>query len=333
MKNKGGNIVDTLKRGRRLRTNETMRRMVRETAISVSDLIYPMFLVEGENVKEEISSMPGVYRYSQDLFLQELGIISMLKIPGVLLFGVPKEKDEFGKGAYDPNGIVQSAIREAKRIYPEILMIADICLCEYTSHGHCGVVENGRILNDESVELIAKSALSCAQAGADIVAPSDMMDGRIVAIRNSLDEAGYIDTAIMSYSAKFASACYGPFREAACSAPSFGDRKTYQMDYCNFEEAMREVESDIDEGADFIMIKPAMLYLDIVKAVKDSFNIPIVVYNVSGEYAMIKAAAMNGWIDEKKVVMESITAMKRAGAKIIITYFAIDIAKWLKEEI
>lgn len=325
--------MELLKRARRLRQTETMRRMVRETSVSVSDLVYPMFLVEGKEVKEEISSMPGVFRYSIDLFLEELQQIQKLQIPGVLLFGIPQHKDELGSGAYDDDGVVQTAIREAKKRYPDLLMIADICLCEYTSHGHCGMVHEGQILNDPSVELIAKSALSCAKAGADIVAPSDMMDGRILAIRKLLDQEGYQNTPIMAYSAKFASACYGPFREAACSAPSFGDRKTYQMDCANTEEALREIEMDIQEGADLVMVKPAMLYLDIVKAVKDTFHIPVVVYNVSGEYAMVKAAAANGWIDERRVIMESMLSMKRAGAKVIITYHALEVAKWLKEEV
>lgn len=324
--------MNLVNRPRRLRTSETMRRIVKETRVTVDDLIYPMFVVEGRGIREEISSMPGVYHLSIDEFLKELEEIDSLKIPGILLFGIPEIKDEKGSGAYDTDGIVQKALRAAKKNFPKLLLIADVCLCEYTSHGHCGIVENGKVLNDVSVELIVKSAISYAEAGADIIAPSDMMDGRVGAIRCALDEKGFTDIAIMAYSAKYASAFYGPFREAAQSAPAFGDRKTYQMDYSNVREAIREVELDIEEGADIIMVKPAISYLDIVSEFKNRFNVPIAAYNVSGEYSMIKAAARNGWIDEKKAVFESITSIKRAGAEIILTYFAKDLAKWLQEE-
>jgi porphobilinogen synthase len=319
------------KRPRRLRVSDNMRRLVRETKVTVDDLIYPMFVVEGKGIKKEIASMPGVYHFSIDEFIKELEEVQKLNIPGVLLFGVPENKDETGSGAYADDGIVQLAIQAAKERYPELLLVADVCLCEYTSHGHCGIVENGKILNDCSVELIVKAAVSYARSGADIIAPSDMMDGRIGAIRKALDEKGFIDKAIMSYSAKYSSAFYGPFREAAHSTPSFGDRKTYQMDFANKREAVREVELDIEEGADIVMVKPALAYLDILSEIKTRFNLPVAAYNVSGEYSMIKAAAKNSWIDEKKAVMESVTSIKRAGADIIITYFAKDIALWLKE--
>ncbi len=317
------------KRPRRLRTSEAMRRLVRETSLSADDFIYPLFIVEGGNIKREIPSMPGVYHLSVDRFVQELEEVRKLGIPGVLLFGVPDSKDECGTGAYSEDGIIQKALRAAKKSFPELLLVADVCLCEYTSHGHCGLIENGRVLNDKSVELIAKSALSYARAGADILAPSDMMDGRIGAIRSLLDANGFEDKAIMAYSAKYSSAFYGPFRDAAHSKPAFGDRKTYQMDYANRQEAIREVELDIAEGADIVMVKPAMAYLDIINEVSGSFDLPVAAYHVSGEYSMIKAAANNGWIDEKAAVMESVTAIKRAGAKIIITYYAKQLAQWL----
>ncbi|MCX7923576.1 MAG: porphobilinogen synthase [Clostridia bacterium] len=322
--------MDLTKRPRRLRTSEGMRKLVRETQISVNDLIYPMFVVEGSGVKKEVASMPGVYNLSLDNFLKELEEVHKLGIPGVLLFGVPDSKDEVGSGAYCDKGIVQRALREAKKVFPELLLIADVCLCEYTSHGHCGVISEGKVLNDPSVELLVNSAVSYAEAGADIIAPSDMMDGRVGAIRKALDDKGFSEKAIMAYSAKYASAFYGPFRDAAQSKPAFGDRKTYQMDYSNVKEAIREVELDIAEGADIVMVKPAMAYLDVIKVISERFDIPIAAYNVSGEYSMIKAAAANGWIDEKGVVLESITAMKRAGAKVIITYFAKQLAEWLK---
>lgn len=320
------------KRPRRLRTNNAMRRLVRETRISPDDLIYPLFIVEGKDIKREIPSMPGVYHLSVDRFLQELEEVQKLGIPGVLLFGVPDTKDERGTGAYSEDGIIQRALREVKKSFPELLLIADVCLCEYTSHGHCGMVQDGKILNDISVELIAKSALSYARAGADIIAPSDMMDGRIGAIRSLLDANGFEDKAIMSYSAKYSSAFYGPFRDAAHSAPAFGDRKTYQMDYSNIREAVREVELDIDEGADIVMVKPAMAYLDVINEISSRVDLPVAAYHVSGEYSMIKAAANNGWINEKAAVLESVTAIRRAGAKIIITYYAKQLAQWLTSE-
>ncbi len=321
--------MDLIKRPRRLRTSEAVRRLVRETSVSVDDLIYPLFIVEGNGIKNEIPSMPGVYHLSIDNMLKELEEISKLGIPGVLLFGIPDEKDEIGSGAYDSDGIIQRALRAAKKEFPGLLLIADVCLCEYTSHGHCGVINDGRVLNDPSVELVVKTALSYAQAGADIVAPSDMMDGRIIAIRQALDQNGLTDKIIMAYSAKYASSFYGPFRDAAHSKPAFGDRKTYQMDYCNLNEALREVALDIEEGADIVMVKPALAYLDVINEVGRRFDVPVAAYNVSGEYSMIKAAVMNGWIDERGAVMESVTAIKRAGAKIIITYFAKQIAEWI----
>ncbi len=324
--------MEIIKRPRRLRGSEGIRNLVRETNISLHDLIYPLFVVEGEGIKNEISSMPGVFHYSIDNLLLELEEIQNLGIQGVLLFGVTDKKDEFGSEAYNDDGLVQRAIRIAKGRFPKILFIADVCLCEYTSHGHCGMIHENKILNDSSVELLVKSAVSYAKAGADIIAPSDMMDSRIGAIRKGLDENGFEDISIMSYSVKFASSFYGPFRDAAQSAPAFGNRKTYQMDYCNKKEALREVQLDIEEGADIIMVKPALSYLDIINEVNNNFNVPVAAYNVSGEYSMIKAAAEKGWIDEKKAVLESIISIKRAGAKIIITYFAKQIALWLKDE-
>ncbi|AFK86660.1 MULTISPECIES: porphobilinogen synthase [Thermoanaerobacterium] len=318
-----------LKRPRRLRGNETIRSMIRETSINIDDLIYPMFVVPGENIKEEISSMPGIYRFSIDNLLKEVKEINELKIPAILLFGIPSKKDELGSEAYDENGIIQQAIKSIKNAIPEMLIITDVCMCEYTSHGHCGIVKDGYVQNDETTSYIAKIALSHVIAGADIVAPSDMMDGRVKAIRDVLDENGYVNTPIISYSAKYASSFYGPFREAAESAPQFGDRKSYQMDPANSDEALREISLDIEEGADIIMIKPALPYLDIIRRAKDTFNIPIAAYNVSGEYSMIKAASQMGYIDEKSAVLESLTGIKRAGADIIITYFAKDVAKWL----
>ncbi|WKV09268.1 porphobilinogen synthase [Thermoanaerobacterium sp. CMT5567-10] len=321
--------MELLKRPRRLRANEVIRRMVKETSISVDDLIYPMFVVPGENIKEEISAMPGVYRYSVDKLINEVKEVHNLKIPAVLLFGIPSKKDELGSEAYDDDGIVQKAVKSIKESIPQMIVITDVCMCEYTSHGHCGIVRDGYVQNDETVSYIAKIALSHVKAGADIVAPSDMMDGRVKAIRDILDENGYVNTPIISYSAKYASSFYGPFREAANSAPQFGDRKSYQMDPANSDEALREISLDIDEGADIIMVKPALPYLDIIRRAKDTFNIPIAAYNVSGEYSMIKAASQMGYIDEKSTVLESLTGIKRAGADIIITYFAKDVAKWL----
>lgn len=323
--------MDLLHRPRRLRMNANIRGLVKETSITVNDLIYPLFVVEGNGIKNEIPSMPGVYHFSSDRLLEELAEVQSLGIPGVLLFGIPAQKDENGSGAYDPEGVVQKALRLAKERFPDLLLVADVCLCEYTSHGHCGVVKDGSILNDSSVELIVKSALSFAEAGADMIAPSDMMDGRVGAIREALDQKGYWDKVIMAYSAKYASSFYGPFRDAAQSKPAFGDRKTYQMDYANIREAVREVELDIAEGADIVMVKPALPYLDVIREISQSFNIPVAAYHVSGEYSMIKAAARNGWIDERGAALESSLAIKRAGAKIIITYYAKQIARWLRE--
>ena len=319
-------------RRRRLRATENLRALVRETSVSVSDLIYPLFVIEGENIKNPINSMPGIYQYSIDRLDEELDRIREAGIKGVLLFGIPEHKDECGTEAYNEHGIIQEAIRYIKKVFPELVVIADICLCEYTSHGHCGVIKDGIILNDETLPLLAKTAVTCAQAGADMVAPSDMMDGHIAAIREALDEAGCEMTPIMAYSAKMASGYYGPFRDAAHSAPGFGDRKTYQMDYHNGREAMRDIQDDIDEGADIIIIKPALSLLDILKTASWETDMPLCAYNISGEYSMVKAAAANGWIDEKKIVMENMIAMKRAGAHMIITYHALDVAKWLGEE-
>lgn len=320
-----------MKRFRRLRASENLRSMVRETRISKSDLIYPMFVVEGENIKNPVESMPNVYQYSLDRMDEILNEVEKSGISGILIFGVPKHKDEYATEAYNDNGITQQAVRYIKKNYPSLIIIADVCLCEYTSHGHCGVVCGEKILNDETLPLLSKMAVSLAKAGADIIAPSDMMDGRVSAIRNALDENGFLDTPILSYSAKFASAYYSPFRDAAESAPEFGDRKTYQMDYANGREALREIADDISEGADMVMVKPALAYLDIIKSAREKFDLPLVAYNVSGEYAMVKAAAQNGWIDEKKIVSENMIAIKRAGADIIITYHALDVAKWIDE--
>ncbi|OAK74219.1 porphobilinogen synthase [Lederbergia galactosidilytica] len=318
-------------RHRRLRSSANMRALVRETHLRAEDFIYPLFIVEGEQQKQEISSMPGIYQISLDLMKQELDEIVQLGIKAVILFGVPVEKDDCGTGAFHDHGIVQEATREVKKHYPELLVVADTCLCEYTDHGHCGVVKDGEVLNDESLELLVKTAVSQAQAGADIIAPSNMMDGFVVAIRHGLDEAGFKEIPIMSYAVKYSSAFYGPFREAANSAPQFGDRKTYQMDPANRLEALREAHSDIKEGADFLIVKPALSYMDIIRDVKNECHLPIVAYNVSGEYSMVKAAAANGWIDEKAIVIESLTSMKRAGADLIISYFAKDVAQWLRE--
>ncbi len=320
-----------MKRFRRLRTTEAMRKLVRETRISAEEMIYPIFVMEGENIKNPVESMPGVYQYSIDRMDEVLDEVADSSISGVLVFGIPAEKDEVGSQAYHPDGITQRAIRYIKKNYPEMLVIADVCLCEYTSHGHCGLVHDCHILNDETLPLLARMAVTLAQAGADIIAPSDMMDGRVAAIRTALDENGFVDVPIMAYSAKFASAYYGPFRDAAHSAPQFGDRRSYQMDHCNKKEALREIADDIAEGADFYIVKPALAYLDVVEAAAKRFDMPLAVYNVSGEYAMVKAAAEKGWIDEKRIVMENMIAMKRAGATIIITYHALDVAAWLKE--
>lgn len=319
-------------RHRRLRQSANMRALVRENYLRTEDLIYPLFIVEGEGIKNEVSSMPGVFHLSLDMLREEIAEVAALGIKSVLLFGVPNEKDELGCQAYHEHGIVQEATRVIKKSHPEMIVIADTCLCEYTSHGHCGVIEDGQVLNDPSLELLGLTAVSQAKAGADIIAPSNMMDGFVAAIRAALDEAGYHDVPIMSYAVKYSSAFYGPFREAAESTPQFGDRKSYQMDPANRIEAMREAESDVSEGADFLIVKPGMPYLDIVRDVKNNFNLPVVIYNVSGEYSMVKAAAQNGWIDEKNIVMEMLTGMKRAGSDLIITYHAKDAARWLKEQ-
>lgn len=320
-----------MQRTRRLRSSEQMRALVRENYLHISDFVYPLFIIEGENIKNPVNSMPGIYQYSLDRLGEEMDRVSEAGINAVLLFGIPAKKDEVGSGAYDENGITQRAVRYIKKNYPDIIVIVDVCLCEYTSHGHCGVVHNGEILNDATLPLLAKMALTCVQAGADMVAPSDMMDGRVEAIRETLDKEGFVNTPIMAYSAKFSSAYYGPFRDAAQSAPCFGDRKTYQMDVANGKEAIKEVILDLEEGADIVMVKPGLAFLDVLKKVSEVADCPIAVYNVSGEYSMVKAAAMNGWIDEKKIVLENMIAMKRAGAKIIITYHALDIAKWIRE--
>lgn len=317
-------------RTRRLRVSQTMRDLVKNIDFSLDNLIYPLFIEEGENIKVEISSMKGQFRISIDRLEEELKELKELGIKSLLLFGIPKKKDLVGSEGYSETGIVQEAIRFIKSKYPEFLIVTDVCLCEYTSHGHCGILRGEELLNDETLKFLQKVALSHAKAGADIVAPSDMMDGRIAAIREVLDENGFINLPIMSYSVKYSSAYYGPFREAADSAPAFGDRKTYQMDFRNSKDYMIEVQNDLDEGADIIMVKPGMPYLDIVKGVADAINNPVAIYNVSGEYSMVKAAAENGWIDEEKVVMENMYAMRRAGADIIITYHAKDVAKWLK---
>jgi porphobilinogen synthase len=307
-----------------------MRALVRENHLRVDDFIYPLFIIEGENIVNEVKSMPGVFQISLDKLEAEMDEIVTLGIKSILLFGVPLEKDELGQGAYHNHGLVQEATRLVKEKYPEIIVVADTCLCEYTSHGHCGVIEGEKVLNDPSLQLLVQTAVSQAKAGADIIAPSNMMDGFVAAIRKGLDEAGFEDIPIMSYAVKYASSFYGPFRDAADSTPQFGDRKAYQMDPANRLEALREAQSDVEEGADFLMVKPGLPYLDMVRDLKNNFNLPIVVYNVSGEYAMIKAAAINGWIDEQRVVMEMLTGMKRAGADLIITYFAKDVARWLK---
>ena len=312
---------------RRLRKTSALRDMFRETLLTRSDFIYPLFVAEGENFKREISSMPNVFQLSVDNVLRECEELLNLGLGAVLLFGIPDFKDETGSSGYHAEGIVQKAAREIKKNFPEMLVITDVCLCEYTSHGHCGVVENESVQNDATLELLAKQALTHAQSGADIIAPSDMMDGRVSAIRKILDENNFAETPIMAYAAKYSSAFYGPFREAAESAPQFGDRKSYQMDFRNSDEAMREIALDIQEGADIVMVKPALAYLDVIRRAKDNFNMPIAAYNVSGEYSMIKAAAEKKWIDGEKVMMETLTAIKRAGADVIITYFAKEAIK------
>lgn len=320
--------MNLIKRPRRLRINKTIREMFSETTIEIKNLIYPLFVVPGSNIKEEIDSMPGVYHFSIDNLINEVRDVDALGIPAVLLFGIPSHKDEIASEAYADNGIIQRAVREIKKAVPQIIVVTDVCMCEYTSHGHCGIIKNNYVVNDETIDYLIKISLSHVKAGADIIAPSDMMDGRIGAIRQALDANGYTNTPIMAYSAKYASAFYGPFREAAESAPKFGDRKSYQMDPANSDEALREIALDIEEGADIIMVKPALPYLDIIRRAKDSFNIPVAAYNVSGEYSMLKAAVKNGWLDDSSI-MESLISIKRAGADIIITYFAKDVAKWI----
>lgn len=320
------------RRPRRLRRNALIRDLVHETDIRIDDLVFPIFVIDGENIKEEIPSMPGIYRYSLDRLPEHLKEIEESGVKAVIFFGIPEHKDECGSEAYSDDGIVQKALRLARKQCPDMLLIADICLCEYTSHGHCGILsKDGAVMNDPTLTYLAKTALAAAKAGADIVAPSDMMDGRVGAIREMLDENGFEDTIIMAYSVKYASSYYGPFRDAADSAPAFGDRRSYQMDWRNKNEALLECDLDTEEGADILMVKPALSYLDIIKTVSENTVLPLCAYSVSGEYSMMKAAAINGWIDEKKLVMETMTAIKRAGAKIIITYYALDIARWLKE--
>lgn len=320
-----------LHRPRRLRGSENIRRMVRETRLSVDQLVQPFFVIYGEDVVNPVASMPGVHQFSVDRLVPQVKETWELGIPAVLLFGIPERKDSVGSGAYDKEGIIQQAIRAIKEAVPEILVITDVCLCEYTDHGHCGVVsEDGEVLNDPTLELLAKEALSHVEAGADIVAPSDMMDGRVGAIRGALDGAGYSHIPILSYAVKYASAFYGPFRDAAESAPRFGDRRAYQMDPCNVREAVKEAQLDLEEGADMLMVKPALAYLDVIRVIRDTFpQVPLVAYNVSGEYSLIKAAAQMGWVDGERVMMETLLAIKRAGADIIITYFAMEVARIL----
>jgi len=320
-----------LYRPRRLRESPLVRKMVRETALRTDDLVYPLFTLHGRGVREPIPSMPGQFRLSIDELLKECKDAASMGIPAVLLFGIPQQKDARGSEAYAEDGIIQQAVRAVKETIPDLLVITDVCLCEYTSHGHCGVVEDGRVRNDPTLELISRTALSHVEAGADMVAPSDMMDGRVAAIREALDESGYQEAPIMAYSAKYASAFYGPFRDAAGSAPQFDDRRAYQMDPANALEAMREVALDVDEGADIVMVKPALAYLDIISRVKAEFGLPVAAYSVSGEYAMIRAAGQLGWIDEERVMVEALTGIRRAGADIIITYFAKDLARLIEQ--
>lgn len=317
-------------RMRRLRSSKSMRALVRETHLRTEKLIYPFFIVEGSGIRKPISSMPGIFQQSVDNLLVELDSAAQEGISSILLFGIPAEKDSEASGAWRSDGIVQKATREIKKRFPEIIVVADTCLCEYMDHGHCGLVADGRVLNDPTLTILARAAVSQAEAGADIIAPSDMMDGRVAAIRQALDDSGFEHTPIMAYSAKFASALYGPFRQAAESAPQFGDRTTYQMDPPNAREALREIELDIEEGADIVMVKPALAYLDLIRSARDMTKLPIAAYNVSGEYSMVKAAAANGWIDERRVVLECLTGIFRAGADVAITYHARDVAKWLK---
>lgn len=320
-------------RSRRLRTSPQLRRMVRETVLTTSDLIYPLFAVPGKGIANEVRSMPGVYQLSVDKIVEEAKAVYDLGIPGIILFGIPEDKDVDATGAWHDCGIVQKAATAVKQAVPDLVVIADTCLCEYTSHGHCGYLQvgdlTGRVLNDPTLELLKKTAVSQVKAGADIIAPSGMMDGFVQAIRAGLDEAGYQDTPILSYAAKYASAYYGPFRDAADSTPQFGDRRTYQMDSGNAREALKEIEQDIAEGADMLMVKPALAYMDVIWRVKEATNLPVAAYNVSGEYSMVKAAALNGWVDEQRVVMETLTGFKRAGADLILTYHAKDVVRWL----
>jgi porphobilinogen synthase len=324
-------MIQPLYRPRRLRSNENIRRMVRETKLSPDDFIYPLFVTHGKGVKKEIGAMPGNFQQSIDNIVKDCEEVKGLGIPAVILFGIPEHKDELGSEAYSDEGIVQHAIKAIKHKLPELIVITDVCLCEYTSHGHCGVIKNGVVQNDATLDLLAKEAVSHAGAGADMVAPSDMMDGRVGAIRHALDSEGFYDTPIMSYAAKYASSFYGPFREAAESTPQFGDRRSYQMDAPNSREALREVALDIDEGADIVMVKPALSYLDIIYQVRQQFNVPVAAYNVSGEFSMIKAAARLGWIDGERAMMESLISMKRAGADMILTYFAKEAAALLQK--
>jgi porphobilinogen synthase len=325
-------VAFPIQRLRRTRRTAGLRGLVRETELSPSDFIYPIFVIAGEDVRNPIASMPGIFQLSINHVVEEARRAHALGIPGVLLFGIPDEKDEAASGAYDPEGVVQLATRAIKDTLPELLVVTDVCLCEYMSHGHCGIVdrERGEILNDVSVELLARTASSQAEAGADIVAPSDMMDGRVAALRSELDREGHEEVPIMAYSVKYASAFYGPFREAAESAPQFGDRRGYQMDPANAREALREVALDVEEGADVIMVKPALPYLDVIRSVRESTDLPVAAYNVSGEYSMLKAAVQNGWLDEERAVLETLTGIKRAGAEIIISYHAPEVARWLQ---
>ncbi|QQE73323.1 porphobilinogen synthase [Brevibacillus composti] len=325
-------MAGTFDRHRRLRSSAAMRNLVRENHVRVEDLIYPLFVVEGTNIKEEIPSMPGVYHFSLDRLKEEMEEIAALGIQSVLMFGVPEHKDYCGSEAYNDEAITQRAIRQIKADHPEMIVIADTCLCQYTDHGHCGVLQEGQVDNDETLKLLAAAAVSQAKAGADIIAPSNMMDGFVAAIRQGLDEAGFAHIPIMSYAVKYASSFYGPFREAAHSTPQSGDRKTYQMDPANAREGLREAASDVAEGADFLMVKPGLAFMDMVLRLRENFNLPLVVYNVSAEYSMVKAAAANGWIDEERIVMETLVGFKRAGADLIITYHAKDVAKWLRGE-
>lgn len=323
--------MSLIERPRRLRSNPTIRGMVQETRVSPDTLIYPLFVVEGDNIKEEIPSMPGQFRYSIDRIGEELDKVCLAGVKSILLFGIPKHKDACGSSAWAEDGIVQKALLYIKKNYPNLYCITDVCMCEYTSHGHCGILDGKTVDNDKTLEVLAKTALSHAKAGADMVAPSDMMDGRIAALRNTLDDNGFVNTPIMSYAVKYASAFYGPFRDAAGSAPEFGDRKGYQMDYHNRREALREAELDCKEGADILMVKPALSFLDIVRDVRERFDKPLAAYSVSGEYAMIKAAAAAGYIDEASIVCESTVSMYRAGADMLITYYAKEIAQYIKE--